>query len=628
MAIGLFLYCLTKMRILFSYLFLFLFSSAGFSQVSATLTASPDEIGKNDYFTLRINISGADAIINFIPPSFDQFIVISGPMHESSMSNINGVTSRSTGISFVLKPKATGRFTLEPAKIKLKSGEELTNKVTINVSKNPSTLRQQPSGQNILDFDPFNAPEPTIAYSDIVVKKGEDISQKVKKNMELRLQTNKTTCFVGEPVLAEYKLYSRLRSESRLTRSPSFNGFSVVDINDQNPLNFHKENLNGRTFNVYSIRKAQLYPLQPGSYTLDPAELENNIQFLKEDNLNQANGRRGTMEDALLGLPPEAYINQKILLHSTPVTITVKPLPTQHKPDDFSGAVGRFTLDAKLEKDSMGINESGKLVVTLSGEGNFQLLTAPKISWPKDLDSFDPGIKSNISNKTFPISGNKIFTFYFSANRQGEFVIPPVSFSYFNPKETKYTTLHTTPVRLFVTHAVANPASRSTLTTSSSPDGLNQIFYHRWWIIAVFALLALTGLFFWLKKTGKENGKNHMQAINTGKEIMVSRPEEIEFLSETKACLHGDNSNLFFSVLSKEYKQFLAKKFEVPVTAISTQQINSVLAGKSVPKEDIDAAQSILKDIEAFAYMPFEQNDLMQPTLDRALNSIEKLSSL
>jgi hypothetical protein len=48
--------------------------------------------------------------------------------------------------------------------------------------------------------------------------------------MQLKLQTSKTSCYVGEPIVATYKLYTRLKSESKLSKTPSFNGFSVIDL--------------------------------------------------------------------------------------------------------------------------------------------------------------------------------------------------------------------------------------------------------------------------------------------------------------------------------------------------------------------------------------------------------------
>ncbi len=74
--------------------------------------------------------------------------------------------------------------------------------------------------------------------------------------MDLRLEVNKTSCYVGEPVVATYKLYTRLKSESKLTQNPSFNGFSVVDLQAPDVTGSSIDKFQGRDYHVYTIRKA------------------------------------------------------------------------------------------------------------------------------------------------------------------------------------------------------------------------------------------------------------------------------------------------------------------------------------------------------------------------------------
>lgn len=81
--------------------------------------------------------------------------------------------------------------------------------------------------------------------------------------------------------MASYNLYSRLKSETKLVKNPSFNGFSVIDLQQPNATDYAQRNINGREFNVYTIRKVQLYPLQAGTFQLEGASLDNQVQFLK-----------------------------------------------------------------------------------------------------------------------------------------------------------------------------------------------------------------------------------------------------------------------------------------------------------------------------------------------------------
>lgn len=615
-------------RLVFTCIFCVL-TLVSFCQISAELSATPTEIGKNGYLHLKISVTGSDQILEFIPPLFDKFIILSGPMQEQSTVTINGKTTTSFGISFVLRPKSTGKFIIGPAKIKLSTGYLQTNQVTVTVSKNSVPNSQTaPASISPFGFDPFEEPQPKIAYSDIVLKKGDDINEKINRNMLLRLETSKTSCYVGEPIVAEYKLYSRLKSESRLTHSPSFNGFSVVDMTDSNMGDFQKEKLNGKEYNVYSIRKAQLYPLQDGSFTLDPAELDNNVQFIKEEYAKQLQQNSSFFGDITATLPPEAFVHQRIILQSKPVTIIVKPLPTYTRPADFNGSVGSFSMSAKVERDTFGINETGKLLLTIEGRGNLQLLTAPAVSWPKGIDAFDPKIKKTISNNSVPLSGQKEFSFEFTVNRKGEFVIPPIVFSYFDPANAAYKTIQTLPLHLFITGVVANPVSGVPDVTNDNPHGINQIFYHRWWIIISIAAIALTGLLFWINQETSKKEKLHLNTPNSATKISENNePEVRDFLKGTRESLHTENSTHFYPLLYKEYKQFLSEKLKISPSEINQQKIGTLLSENGVSEKDIANTIELLHEMEAMAYTPFEKDDRRYLVFEKALQSIEALNS-
>ena len=46
----------------------------------------------------------------------------------------------------------------------------------------------------------------------------------------MKVLVDKKVCFVGEPVTATFKLYSRLESKSDIVKNPGFYGFTVQDM--------------------------------------------------------------------------------------------------------------------------------------------------------------------------------------------------------------------------------------------------------------------------------------------------------------------------------------------------------------------------------------------------------------
>jgi len=255
-------------------LFTGLFASG---QVKFNTVVSSQDIGRGDYLQVEFVIENARQIDQLTPPEFQGFQVLQGPIQSSGMSIVNGNMSQYKSISFVLQPVKTGKFVIGSASATVDGKHMRSNAVTIVVSGTSSSSGAGGNTRPVNPFPAINWPpssmgRPTDVDRDIVLKPGENAKEKIRKNLFLKVQVDKTTCYVGEPIVATYKLYSRLSSESKVTKRPSLNGFSVYDMVDPNTDAPSVEKLNGKEYTVHVIRKTQLIPLQPGNIDLDPVE--------------------------------------------------------------------------------------------------------------------------------------------------------------------------------------------------------------------------------------------------------------------------------------------------------------------------------------------------------------------
>ena len=177
------------------------------------------------------------------PPSFKNFSVVSGPNQESGMTSINGKVDQYVSIGFCIETQFNGQFTIRPATAKVDGKEFQSNSLNIRLQILQPFLLPPPiafflcrklPGESFSPFPNLNFDFPTEPtthrFDDYILKKEENVNDKVKKNLFIKLDVSKTSCYVGEPIVASYKLYTRLRSESTITNAPSFNGFSVSDL--------------------------------------------------------------------------------------------------------------------------------------------------------------------------------------------------------------------------------------------------------------------------------------------------------------------------------------------------------------------------------------------------------------
>jgi hypothetical protein len=105
-----------------------------------------------------------------------------------------------------------------------------SNVVIVQVKNLDHTGSSKPPVQtpksSLFDQLPFEDEVPSNQY----LKKGEKAIDKIKNNIVVRLEVNKRSCFVGEPILATYKLCTRLRSKSKVIKQPQFSGCTVVRV--------------------------------------------------------------------------------------------------------------------------------------------------------------------------------------------------------------------------------------------------------------------------------------------------------------------------------------------------------------------------------------------------------------
>lgn len=598
-----------------------------FAQIKFSSICPETKIGKNEVLQIQFKVENANYVETIIPPSFKHFNVVSGPNQQSGMTSINGKIKKYVAISFYLQPESTGKFIIGSAKARADGKEFSSAPVTIEITNSSSTAHSNNNnpGNALSPFSNFNfdfpAATPTHQFDDYILKPGEDPASKIKKNLFIKLDVSKTSCYVGEPITACYKLYSRLRSESTITDAPSFNGFSVSDL-DVNNNNSSIEKYNGRQYNVYILRKVQLYPLQPGSITLDPVVADNKVTFLKSAYAGTQNGDLfyDMMENFADNTSPQnTVVDETVILKSEPVNITVKPIPFKNNvPQSFKGAVGNFNIQARLEKNKITTDDAGILQVTISGQGNIQLINSPKIIWPEGIDGYDAKVKDDIDRSAVPMKGSKIFIFPFTVSKPGTYQLDSISFSYFNPSSSSYQTVKTTPLEMEIIKGKGIPNGRYGKNDAKEKNnaGFLEIPSHE--LIGGIALtLGIIFTTLWvLNRKNKNQDSLEKDLIiddiknkSVGKEAKFIIPENP--LLDAHEILMSEDQSKFYHVLDISLKKYLAFKFKIPVEEVTKKRLNEELDNCNVSLGTGLLLNSLFEEIEMNLYaMPTEGNHL------------------
>jgi len=622
--------------------------NTSFAQANFTAICPQKKIGKNDFLQVQFKVEHAANVESIDPPSFKNFSVVSGPNQESGMTSINGKTDQYVSISFLLKPISPGKFTIAPATAKADGKEFQSNSLNVEVTNSSSTSSASNNSANSspafgggnslspfanLNFDFPTAPA-THQFDDYILKKGENVNDKVKKNLFIKLDVSKTSCYVGEPIVASYKLYTRLRSESTITDAPSFNGFSVSEMELNNNNSAGVEKYNGRDYNVYTLRKVQLYPLQAGAITLDPVIADNKVNFIKAE---YAGSQRGDMFFDMMQnfadatSPRDAIIEQHVTLQSKPVEITVKPLPDENKPTDFKGSVGNFTIQSSLQKNNISTDDAGNLKIVISGAGNIQLLNAPKITWPQGMDGYDAKVTDGIDKFSVPMKGSKTFTYPFTVSKAGTYTIPAVSFSYFDPALATYKTLFTQPLVVTITKGKGFPNSPYLKNKIVEvPTSIINVLKNNA-VYFIIGIVSLAGIIFWIFQINISDKKSKViTKPKDASENNISKEEKAFVIPESpleKAHqkLVEENSIAFYSILDASLKKYLSAKFKVPAEELNKKRINEELDKCNVGLGTSLRLSSLMDNIELNLYAPASNVNHLKEVYEKASEVVSLL---
>ena len=393
-------------------------------------------------------------------------------------------------------------------------------------------ISQQPLAQNSVQLpggiqfydDSYNTP--------YLFKANEDVALTIKKNVFVRVGISKKECFIGEPILVVYKLFTRLRSESRLLKQPEFSGCSVIEMTT-NDLTAEMEIIDGKPYKSYIIRKVQLVPLQEGNLILGTVEVENTISFFK------------TMNEANNNVP---VLTKTITLGNTPLVVKVKTLPTEKRPDNFKNTVGSFTISTKVNKITDTVNDNNNLEITIEGKGNFQNLVCPVINWPNDIEYFDSDNSESIDRLNFPVSGRKKFIIPFSCKREGKATIPAMAFSFFDGEVKQYKTVVTDSIDINVL-----PAAEKIDTFKLQAEVGNGKYI---WIVLFIAVTV--GFILWLSFFKKSSEKEAVfsAAIEEESEPIVAKTNAEKLnnllLIEDDKLYYQEAQNLAIALLETE----------------------------------------------------------------------------
>lgn len=406
--------------------------------VTASLSNTSTEVGQP--VELSIEIHGSQGA--HVPQTIDAKglnIVYSSQSSQFQMQNFN-VTSSVT-YTYTVQPQSAGKYVIPAITIEV-DGQKFTTEplnLTVGAGSSGSGSSSASSGSSSSSSRPPS--DKRIAFAELVVPR--------------------QTAYVGETIPVEVRIYfdANVRVNANELPTISADGFTV-----QKPTQPRQEQIvkDGKRYNFVTYKTA-VTPVKSGKLTLGPAEMSY-VAVVPMRRPKMPGMDDFFNDDAFGGMFGR---QQQFSVSSSSADLEVKPLPKANQPPGFSGAVGQFSLSTEASPLKLNIGDPITLKLKVTGRGNFDLVTAPKVTDAKGWRSYPPSGKFTADDDV-GISGSKTFEMAVIPDEKKS-KLPPVEFSYFDPVTEKYVTLH--GERLPITVEGEAPAPAPVAAASAAPSG-------------------------------------------------------------------------------------------------------------------------------------------------------------
>ena len=549
--------------------------------VSFDLKLSKSKLGLNE--RLRVEFVMNQDGDNFMPPDFDGFNVLMGPLQSISSSWINGVRSYSKTYSYTLAPTSQGNYNIGQASVVIggKTYKSLAKKVIVTAAVD------KPSDEMTAD----------------------DIAD---ENLHLVAEVSKSNPYLNEAVSVTYKLYVspsiRVSNYAPLD-NPKYNNFWSQDI-PLNVGNAKNGTYKGQPYRYVTLKRVVLYPQKSGTLVIEPLSLQVTVDV--PTNKRDFFGR-------------QLFSKTNKVVAAGKRKINVKPLPTQGKPSNFGGAVGDFDFAVTTSKTSLNASESLQAKVEVSGKGNLKLFQLPEPNVPSSLEVYDPEFNEKVRTSLSGSSGKVSNSYTIVPEFRGKYPIPSIDFSFFNPKTEQYETLSSDEIIINVIEGPTNTVSANSSSSTNQrtvvakgeqfgfiklKPNLTAIGQKHFigstpfWLWLLMPLL-LIPVFILIRKKREEIADDV-----SGNKVRKANKLARKYLSTAKKAL--GNKESFYVALEKGLHNYLKAKLKIETSEFSKDKITVLLEEKKVDNSSIDGFIGLLKNCEMARYSPFSDVQMQQ----------------
>jgi len=481
-----------------------------------------------------------------------------------------------------------------------------THPITVNVSQGTGQMQTppqsgapgSPSNPSIPGFPSLPSIPGFPSLSGLLQNFGFDIPLDVQESVEpldpalippelqdhdylVEAELDNSTPYLGQQVIYTFRYYRPAASAGRSSYiPPEFSGFWVHPDPTEK---LYGGRIIGRSIRMTEIQTI-LTPTVLGEVEIAPAEISNEGDVF----------------------------SRSFTIQTQPKTITVQPLPGD-APASFSGAVGNFTIMAESDIQHTKINDAVTLTITISGEGNLDTFADPQWEVDPMWRAFDSQAETDIQSQSGVISGTRTINQVLVPTMGGEFTLPSIQFSYFDPRLEAYQTVETEPIKVYVEQsdqltapiAIDEQNPQGTTVNQLRPvknppetGRVTSLLSDRtgFWLLWLLPLTLIIGQFVWQRR------KKNMHENPGGQRSQKAAKQAYKALN-----MLDPKSEDYYNAAGRILINYISDKLNRSVGGLTQAELSGLLLAHGVSENLVDQVRSCITISEMGQYAPIQQ---------------------
>lgn len=608
-----------KIILLFSVLFVFASSCCCADDIQFEASVDRNKVPLGEYIELSLIFRGTQHATSPDLSKIENFEArYIGP---SSMTSIvNGKVSSSITFIYNLIPIKTGTFDIGPFSVNIDNKTYTSNHFSVEV----------------LPAQQASLASPSTSQTSIPAASGQPGSSQSQESLKdkifLVMKVPKTNVYLNELIPVSVKLYvSQLAIRDIQYPQLKAEGFYMEAFTK--PAQY-QEVINGVSFDVVEFT-TRLFPTRVGDLTLEPAAMKCSILLRKSSKTKS--GFDSFFGDDFFDGFTGGYQSYPVELKSENFNIVSMDLPSESKPADFKGAIGKFSLEVSASPLDVKVGDPITLKISVFGEGNFGTVNCPEFKTKDGFKLYEP--------TSAQVDNSKIFEQVLIPSNENITEIPKLTFSYFDTDVNAYKTLTKGPIPIKVQKSdskqdvlVFDANKKDINVKTTQPDipeklGEDIIYikesigklYPRNFVIfktGIFWLLNAAILFIFLVTVLTNRRIHRLRNDKKYARLTVAFSKAKKGINNAKSFMNHGNSNEFYYMVSNVLKEYLGDKFNIASASITVDIIEDFLKPRGIDGHILVKMRNIFEECDMVKYA---SSLLETANMQRTLENLEEI---